>query len=157
MKPLVPRLLLIFVLVLGSSALGQSVGRQDGGMKCSLRTLSGDYGALIVGTEYLPNPPDQPIKVDLRTVSMGHYDGMGNYTGRDHVVFAGNPPEDEWRDSGGTYLVNSDCTGRLSIIPAPGFPPIIVHFVIVNNGKEVQGVTNGSAITYSAHRVKVDQ
>jgi len=156
MKTSIGKILVVCVVfALGSSALAQSTKRvRDNGVSpCSSRTLFGNYGAQIEGTEYIPNDPNPPIKVDLRTVSMGHYDGAGNVTFRDHVVVDGNPPEEEWREAGGTYLVNPDCTGSFSVDTAPGFPPIVVYFVIVKHGKEMRGVTNGSAITYSAHRV----
>jgi hypothetical protein len=50
-------------------------------------------------------------------------------------------------------VVNPDCTGRFSVDTAPGFPPIVVYFVVVKHGAEIRGVTNGSAITYSAFKV----
>jgi len=154
MKTSIRKVLVVcFMFALGSSVLAQSASRNDGGRPCSNKTLSGDYGAQIEGTEYIPNDPNPPIKVDLRTVSMGHYDGAGNVTFRDHVVVDGNPPEEEWREASGTYSVNPDCTGSFSVDTAPGFPPIVVYFVVVKHGKEIRGVTNGSAITYSAHRV----
>jgi hypothetical protein len=148
-------LVLYVVLVLESSVMAQSASRNDGGLRCSNETLSGDYGAQIEGTLYIPNGSNPPIKVDLRTVSMGHYDGSGNVTFRDHVVRNGNPPppEEEWREASGTYLVNPDCTGKFSVDTAPGFPPLVVYFVVVKHGGEIHGVTNGSAITYSAYKV----
>jgi len=154
MKILIGRILVAcVVLVLGSAVLAQSSRQDNGGSRCSSHTLFGDYGAQIEGTEYIPNDPNPPIKVDLRTISMGHYDGVENVTFRDHVVVDGNPPPQEWREASGTYVVNPDCTGRFSVDTAPGFPPIVVYFVVVKHGAEIRGVTNGSAITYSAFKV----
>jgi hypothetical protein len=133
--------------------MAQSAGRNDGGRRCSNQSLSGSYGAKIQGTLYIPNAPNPPIKVDLRTISMGHYDGAGNVTFSDHVVVDGNPPPEEWREASGTYSVNPDCTGSFSVVTAPGFPPIVVYFVVVKHQTEIHGVTNGSAITYSAYKV----
>jgi hypothetical protein len=149
------RWLLMFcvVLVLASSAMAQSTRRDDGASRCSNQTLSGNYGAQIEGTEYIPNGPNPTIKVEIRTISMSHYDGVGNVTFRDHVVVDGNPPPEEWREASGTYTVDSDCTGKFSVETAPGFPPIVVYFVVVKHGTEIHGVTNGSAITYSAYKV----
>jgi hypothetical protein len=86
---------------------------------------------------------------------MDHYDGAGNVTFRDHVVRDGHPPpeDEEWREAIGTYRVNPDCTGRFSLGTAPGFPPLVVYFVVVKHGREIHGVTDGSAITYSAYKV----
>jgi hypothetical protein len=92
MKILIGRILVACViLVLGSSVLAQSSRQDNGGSRCSSHTLFGDYGAQIEGTEYIPNDPNPPIKVDLRTISMGHHDGVENVTFRDHVVVDGNP------------------------------------------------------------------
>lgn len=113
---------------------------------CSNRTLYGDYGTQIEGTVLGPN-------VSLRTVTMGHYDGAGNVTSVDHVVVNGMIPEQEWRPSAATYAVNPDCTGKETVVTAPGFPPIVVYFVVVKNGREIHGVVDGSAITFVAHRV----
>jgi hypothetical protein len=141
------------VLVLGARVMAQSATRNNSGRPCSNQSLSGSYGAQIQGTLYIPNDPNPPIKVDLRTASMGHYDGAGNVTFSDHVVVNGNPPPEDWREASGTYFVNPDCTGRFTVVTAPGFPPLVVYFVVVKHGTEIHGVTNGSAITYSAHKV----
>jgi hypothetical protein len=149
-------LVVCVALVLGVPVMAQSASRNGGGSRCSNHTLFGNYGAQIEGTEYIPNGPNPPIKVDLRTISMDHYDGAENLTARSHVVFDGNPPAEEaeqWREASGTYVVNPDCTGSFSLVPAPGFPPIVVYFVVVKHGTEIHGVTNGSAITYSAYKV----
>ena len=146
-------LVVCVVLVLGGPVMAQSPSRSNDGRRCSNQSLSGSYGAQIQGTLYIPNDPNPPIKVDLRTISMGHYDGAGNVTFRDHVVVNGNPPPEEWREASGTYLVNPDCTGTFSVVTAPDFPPLVVHFVVVKHGTEIFGVTNGSAITYSAYKV----
>jgi hypothetical protein len=153
MKAICKLLMFCVVLVLGSSVIAQSASRNDGSRECSNQTLSGDYGAQIEGTLYIPNSPNPPIKMDLRTISMGHYDGAENVTFRDHVVVDGNPPPEEWVAKSGTYLVNPDCTGKFSVDTAPGFPPLVVYFVVVKHGREIHGVTNGSAITYSAYKV----
>ena len=146
-------LVICVVLVLGAPVMAQSASRNNSGRPCSNQSLSGSYGAQIQGTLYIPNDPNPPIKVDLRTVSMGHYDGAGNITFTDQVVVNGNPPPEDWREALGTYFVNPDCTGRFSVVTAPRFPPLVVYFVVVTHGTEIDGVTNGSAITYNAHEV----
>jgi hypothetical protein len=154
MKASIGRILVVCVaLGFGSSLMAQLASQNDNGRRCSNQILSGSYGAQIQGTLYIPNDPNPPIKVDLRTVSMGHYDGAGNVAFSDHVVVDGNPPPEEWRQASGTYFVNPDCTGTFSVVTAPGFPPLVVYFVVVKHGTEIHGVTNGSAITYSAYKV----
>ena len=117
-----------------------------GNRRCSNRTLSGDYGAIIEGTILGPNLP-------LRTISMAHYDGNGNITSQDHVVLNRMPPAEEWRATSGTYIVNVNCTGTATFETAPGAPPITLHFVVVNRAREIRAITDGSAITLTARRV----
>lgn len=125
---------------------------------CSNRTLFGDYGFQIEGT-ILGHPgstgstvgPDSP----LRTLVLTHFHGNGNLTAVDHVVLNGVPPEpeDEWRPISGTYSVNPDCTGSASIAIAPGAPPLSYHFVVVNRGRQILLVVDGSAVNGVAYKV----
>jgi hypothetical protein len=135
---------ILCVLVLGPSAVAQPGGGKSGRESCSNRTLSGDYGALIEGTIL-------GLDFPLRTLMMAHFDGEGGLTEVDHVVLNGVPPEEEWRPSSGTYSVNPDCTG--SAVINTGNPPIPLHFVVVNHGKEIRGVVDGNAITVNASKV----
>ncbi len=131
------------VLVLGGSAVAQPSDGKPGHKGCSNRTLFGDYGGQIEGTILGPNLP-------LRTLVMFRFDGEGTLTLVDHVVLNGVPPEQEWRPGSGTYTVNPDCTGSAAITANP---PIPLHIVIVNHGKEIRGVVDGNAITVTASRV----
>jgi hypothetical protein len=137
------------MLTFGVSAVAQSnnttTSATPGGKLCSDRTLSGDYGILIEGTILGPNIP-------LRGVTMQHYDGNGNITQVDHVVIGGTPPTEEWRPSTGSYTVNPDCTGA-AVLNLPGGPPLNLHFVVVNNGKQTNQVVDGNAITAVGTRV----
>lgn len=138
-----PLLIVCGVMLSGTSALAQS---EQPGRRCSNRTLSGDYGAQIIGTILGPD-------LTVRAVAMAHYDGNGNFTQVDFAVVQGVPESTGWRPGAGTYTVNPDCTGSAVLLPAPGADPIPQHFVIVNNGKEILGVVDGSAVTVIAKRV----
>jgi hypothetical protein len=72
----------------------------------------------------------------------------------DFAVVQGVSDSTGWRPGAGTYTVNPDCTGSAVLIPTPGAAPIFQHFVIVNNGKEILGVVDSSAITVIAKRVQ---
>ena len=113
---------------------------------CSSKTLSGDYGMLIEGIILGPN-------LQLRTVSMAHFDGGGNLAEVSHVVLNGMPPAEEWKADNATYIVNSDCTGVVTFNTPPGAPPLVVHFVVAKHGTEILGVVDGAAITLTAHKV----
>ena len=139
-----PIAIVCLILALGASAQAQPGAGKRGHESCSNRTLFGDYGGLIEGTILGPN-------LALRTLIMAHFDGEGNLTDVDHVVLNGVPPAEEWRPGTGTYTINPDCTG--SAVFNTGNPPIPVHFVVVNHGKDLRGVVDGAAITITISRV----
>lgn len=130
------------LLAFGESAAAQSshtsAGSSEGnGPRCSNRTLSGDYGFALDGT-FLPSTP-------VRGVVMQHYDGNGNITQVDHLVVYGAPPPQEWTPGTGTYTVNPDCTGAAMLTTPDG--TIYLHFVVVNNGKQINQVVDSNAVT----------
>jgi hypothetical protein len=142
------------ILASGTFALGQLNhsgafdDRNEGQHKrCSNRTLTGDYGIQIEGNRTDVND------ATLRTLVLAHFHGDGTLTEIDHVVFNGQPPDEEWRPSTGTYSVNPDCTGSASIDVAPGFPPLGYHFIVVNQGRKFILVVDGGAINGVAYKV----
>jgi hypothetical protein len=142
------------ILASGTIALGQLShsnpfdDRNEGQHKmCSNRTLTGDYGIQIEGIR-----SDQD-NATLRTLVLSHFKGDGTLTEIDHVVYNGQAPDAEWRPSTGTYSVNPDCTGSVSIDVAPGFPPLGYHFVVVNQGRKFILVVDGGAINGVAYKV----
>jgi hypothetical protein len=139
-------LIVCVLLVVASFAAAQGSERAARTQRCSNRTLSGDYGAKIEGTILGPD-------LQLRTISMMHYDGAGNFTEVAYVVVNGVLPTEEWRPASGTYSVNPDCTGTAAFSVAPGNPPLSIHFVLVKHGKEIHAVVDGGAITLSAYKV----
>jgi hypothetical protein len=112
---------------------------------CSDRTLSGKYGTQIEG--------DLSAGLPLRTLTLMNYNGAGKFSSVDHVVVDGNPPDDEWRQSTGTYKVNPDCTGSASVEVAPGNPPLTFHFIVTDHGREILLVVDGGAIRGVGHKV----
>jgi hypothetical protein len=138
----IPMTIVGVALSLGTSAAAQSEASEG----CSNRTLFGNYGTQVEGTILGPNLP-------LRGLFMARYDGAGNLTVVDHIVINGVPPApaEEWRPGSGTYTVNPDCTGKAMINTTN--PPIPLHFVVVNRGKEIHQVVDGNAITVVSYRV----
>ena len=128
------------LLALSVSAVAQSKSETTNGGRCSNRTLNGDYGFTLEGTILGPNIP-------LRGLVMQHYDGNGNITQVDHVVDGGVPPTQEWAPGTGTYTVNPDCTGAGVINSSSGQGPLPIHFVVVNNGKQIFQVVDGNAVS----------
>src|SRR5664279_2524635 len=125
------------LLAFSVAAVAQSKSETTSGGRCSNRTLSGDYGFALDGT-FLPNTP-------FRGVVMQHYDGKGNITQVDHIVVYGTPPPQEWTPGTGTYTVNRDCTGAATLTTPAG--TIYLHFVVVNNGKQINQVVDSNAVT----------
>ena len=143
-----PMMIVCGLLVAGSSAWADD----DKDIKCTNRTLLGDYGFSIEGV--FPAIPGAPVNF-IRGVAMGHFDGKGNYSQVDHDVVNGTPPPVEWTFGSGPYTVNPNCTGTLTInIPGNPFSPVRIHFVVVRQGKEVRFVVDSSAT--SAIGIKVE-
>jgi hypothetical protein len=141
-----PMMMVCGVMLSATSAMAQSA-TADPGRRCSNRTLSGNFGTQVIGTILGPELP-------VRVVALAHYDGEGHFTQIDFAVLNGIPESTGWRPGAGTYTVNPDCTGTAALVPTPGAPPILQHFVIVNNGKEILGVVDGNAITFISKRVE---
>ena len=125
------------LLAVAATAFAQSKNLPANGGRCSNRTLNGDYGFALDGT-FLPSTP-------FRGVVMQHYDGNGNITQVDHVVVYGAPPPQEWTPGTGTYTVNPDCTGAAVLTTPEG--TVNLHFVVVNNGKQINQVVDANAVT----------
>lgn len=141
------------MVVCGLLAAGSSTRAEAQDIKCTNRTLLGDYGFTIEGVGGLP--PAFSLNA-IRGVAMGHFDGKGNYSQVDHVVAGGVPPPVEWTFGSGPYTVNPDCTGTLTInIPGSPFSPVKLHFVVVRQGKEIRTVVDsGSASTSTGIKVE---
>jgi hypothetical protein len=106
---------------------------------CSERTLHGDYGIQISGTRPAAPTPSAPVE-QLIGGGMGHFDGQGGYslTGFTHGAITGVTVGQR---GSGSYQVSADCTGTITF-QNEGQPfAIQVVMVVVDEGKEVRGVT----------------
>jgi hypothetical protein len=117
---------------------------------CSNRTLHGTYGFAIEGTILGPD-------LVFRGLALQHYDGHGNITQVDHIVNGGVPPTQDWTPGTGTYSVNPDCTGE-AVINSPSNPfPILLHFLVVDNGNEIRQVVDANAVAAVGIKVHQDE
>ena len=116
---------------------------------CSNRTLRGSYGFNVDGQIF---PPGAPALI-LRGVAMTIFDGEGGLSQVDHATANGIPRWDGWRAAVGTYQVNPDCTGTAEIIPSGGAPPLRLHLVVFDRGRQVRTVVDGNAT--GSHGVRV--
>lgn len=116
---------------------------------CSNQTIKGTYAFTIHGQIFVPNSP--PLSVD--GIAKTTFDGNGGLNQVDAVSVNGAIAP-IWRPGTGSYHVNSDCTGTMTIDVA-GEP--ILHLVIVvgHSGDLVHAVvTNpGFAVASDAERV----
>jgi len=119
--------------ILGLLLAATSLWGQD---FCSNATLRGDYGFTVSGTR--PSAPGGPIET-IAGVALTNFDGNGNLTQTDniHGSLSGFPTPD--RAGTGTYSVNADCTGTMTLINT-GAPPLTLRIVVVDNGNEVRTV-----------------
>jgi hypothetical protein len=88
----------------------------------------------------------------VRAVAMIQFDGKGSLTVVDHFVINGQPPSVDWSPGTGTYTVNSNCTGAMTITK-PGGPSTQSRIVIVRGGKEIRSVLVSDALSSVGIRI----
>jgi len=122
------------IVVLMSSAA--AVARDQGEPRaCTTETLEGSYGISISGARpaanFPPGTSEQIIGVGVQT-----FDGDGNVTQTtiEKGSLNGLGPA---RNATGTYTVNADCTGAITL-HVVGVPfAVVFDIVIVNRGREI--------------------
>jgi len=97
---------------------------------CSLSTLKGTYSVQGQGTVVAQLPGFPPPPFPFAEVALDFIDGAGNVSGNFTVnangaVISGIVA--------GTYTVNLDCTGTLSLQTSIGLP-VNEYFVVLRNG-----------------------
>jgi len=142
-------ILIVCGLLVPASSMGPTVRADNEDTKgCTNKTLQGDYGFALEGEILGPG-------LQFRGVVMTHFDGNGNFTQVDHIVFNGVPPAEEWTPGSGTYTVNPNCTGSaVLIVPGNPLSPINLHFVVVRQGKEIHQVVDANAVTAVGNKVE---
>jgi len=88
-------------------------------------------------------------------VALTNFDGNGNLTQTDniHGSISGFPAPD--RAGTGTYSINADCTGTMTLDNA-GAPPLTLRIVVVDNGSEVRtAVVSPLAVMVSSNGRRV--
>jgi hypothetical protein len=118
-------------------------------MRCSNRTLHGDYGFDISGTILAG-----PRAGLLRGVAMTHFDGDGTLSQVDFVTNNGVPGGPDWRPATGTYDVNADCTGTAEIVFSDGSPALHLWLVVADRGRQIRTVVAGNPTGSSGVRVQ---
>ncbi len=107
----------------------QPVARAQGG--CSISTFKGAYGLAINGFFYFPDGSQGVYS----SAGVAVADGAGGIAGTDTVNVDGTPSRG--RQFTGTYTMNSDCTGSMSLKDAKVAAIANLDLVLTNGGKNV--------------------
>jgi len=107
---------------------------------CSLQTITGSYGISTTGS-IVSAGPIGPV-ADVGVII---FDGNGGVSQTTTVSLNGAVIPNR-SSSGGSYVVNADCTGNISLtLPTPtGSITSTSHFVIVHNGEELLTIVTGA-------------
>ncbi len=121
--------------------------------RCGIESLMGSYAA--IGDGFAAPPPNTPVP--FATVNLMTFDGSGNLTNK--VTRSNNGSISRAVDSG-TYTVNADCTGTMTITtPNPPFQltfDLVIADLRWGQGREFYFIatTPGGAVTASAKRIQ---
>jgi len=147
--------LMAAALILGAPGTGSETSA-DGERHCTNATLEGRYA--VIGSGFIPGgPPPAPLVPDAH-MSLMTLDGAGNLT--DRVTLSGNG--EVFREvAQGTYTINADCRGELTI-QSPGPPFQLTWDLVVaelqgaSKGKEFYaiGTVPGAVDTFTAKRIQ---
>jgi hypothetical protein len=134
-----------FVLLLLALALSSTV---TASASCNNSTIKGSYAFTVHGQIFTPNGP---LLVD--GIAKTTFDGNGNLTQVDAVALNGNIPL-VWRPGTGTYTVNSNCTGTMTLMNE-GQAPLHLAILVSHSGDTIHAVVTdpGVAVTSDAERV----
>jgi hypothetical protein len=144
---------LVLITVLALTAQRDVAARADertGG--CSTASLRGDYGILVSGIRGAgPGRTESFVGTAFHS-----YDGNGNFEGFDNTQGQLSGAVSN-RAVSGTYEINPDCSGTVTMI-IPGVPvPIVTSIVLVDHGREIEEAVMspaGNLVTAVQHRVR---
>lgn len=117
---------------------------------CSNSTITGTYAFTIHGQIFLPDGSTLLIDGLARTT----FDGKGNLTQLDAVAANGNVLPG-WTLNTGTYSVNADCTGTMTVTNG-AMPPVHLQIIVAQSGNTIHDmvIDPGFATTAEAERVR---
>ena len=120
---------------------------------CNNATIRGTYAYSIHGQVFIQNGPTLYIDGLARTT----FDGEGNVSELDAIAVNGNLAPG-WAYNTGTYSVNPDCTGTITV--TNGNQPLVhLQFVVAQSGNTMHEMTTdpGFATTAEGERIKAPQ
>ena len=108
----------------------------DGNRQCSNATLQGAFGYTATGTLVPPITP--PVAGPFGEVGRQTFDGKGNTAGSATLNANGSSAAITVT---GTYTVNPDCTGTMTLNVAPIGIVTQSYLVIDNDGKQIRVIS----------------
>lgn len=126
----------VFVLgILPEVQAGEPLGAQAGERReCSNASLRGSFGFTSIGTLLtLPAPLAGPFT----EIGRQTFDGRGTTDGTATLSANGNIRRVTFD---GTYAVNPDCTGSMSLFVLPAGATVNLDFVIDDDGEELRAI-----------------
>ena len=131
------------LMMFAALALAQEQSGQDGA--CSNATLQGNFGYTSTGT-LLPSFVPPPYAGPFAEVGRQAFDGKGNTDATATLSSNGNINKVTIQ---GTYAVNADCTGSMTLnIPALA-ATVTADFVIDDDGAELRAIVTDSGVVES--------
>jgi hypothetical protein len=101
---------------------------------CTNATLEGTFGFTVTGMR--PSGPGGPVEM-IVGIALTQFDGNGNLTQTDNIHGSITGLATPNRKGTGTYTLNADCSGTMTLVNA-GAPPLTLAIVVVDNGNEVR-------------------
>jgi hypothetical protein len=147
MKRVLVRCQLVCILAVTIFSAQNVVAQEqsDGVRECSNATLHGSFGYTSTGTlleTFVPPPFAGPFA----EVGRQTFDGKGNTEAI--VTFSANGNISSKVTFEGTYKVNPDCTGSMTL-SNPSLGAIHADFVIDDEGKELRTISTDSGVVES--------
>ena len=136
----VSRIAAPMMLVWVGMLINPSGGQADDGNGCSNATLRGDYGFTVTGTTPT-GPPPLPVEQFLG-LALTHFDGAGGLTQPVGVSHGSISGDSENATGSGTYSLNADCSGTMTLNLTGKTPTVSIKLwiVVVNGGNEINTV-----------------
>jgi hypothetical protein len=121
------------VFVLGIVSTAQADERRE----CSSASLRGSFGFTSTGTLLAPPPP---LAGPFGEIGRQTFDGQGNTEATATLSANGNINRVTIQ---GTYVVNPDCTGSMTLLISPLGVTAHLDFVIDDDGTEIRAIATG--------------
>ena len=136
----------LFILTLALAASSTLTAHASA---CSNSTIRGSYAYTIHGQVFLPNG----FTLFIDGLAKTTFDGQGNLTELDAVAANGNVAPG-WTPNTGTYSVNPDCTGSITV--TNGNQPLIhLQMIVAQSGNTIHEmvIDPGFATTADGERL----